>query len=79
VGVIRLSGPKAYAIAQGLTKTYLKRVWQVFVSFMMLMAVMDEGLVLCFPNPHSFTGEDVVELQGHGGPVIQNALLGTFI
>ncbi len=37
--------------------------------------VMDEGLVLCFPNPHSFTGEDVVELQGHGGPVIQNALL----
>ena len=37
---------------------------------------MDEGIVLCFPNPHSFTGEDVVELQGHGGPVIQNALLG---
>lgn len=38
-------------------------------------SVMDEGIVLCFPNPHSFTGEDVVELQGHGGPVIQNALL----
>ena len=39
-------------------------------------SIMDEGIVLCFPNPHSFTGEDVVELQGHGGPVIQNALLG---
>ena len=39
------------------------------------VSVMDEGIVLCFPNPHSFTGEDVVELQGHGGPVIQNALL----
>ena len=37
---------------------------------------MDEGLASCFPNPNSFTGEDVVELQGHGGPVIQNALLG---
>ncbi len=34
-------------------------------------SIMDEGIVLCFPNPHSFTGEDVVELQGHGGPVIQ--------
>ena len=30
---------------------------------------LDEGLVIYFPGPHSFTGEDVVELQGHGGPV----------
>ena len=37
--------------------------------------VMDEGLVICFPNPNSFTGEDVVELQGHGGPVIQLSLI----
>lgn len=36
---------------------------------------MDEGLIICFPNPHSFTGEDVVEIQGHGGPVIRNVLL----
>lgn len=41
--------------------------------------VMDEGLAICFPNPNSFTGEDVVELQGHGGPVIQNALLGRLL
>jgi tRNA modification GTPase len=40
---------------------------------------MDEGLAICFPNPNSFTGEDVVELQGHGGPVIQNALLGRLL
>ena len=40
---------------------------------------MDEGLALCVPNPNSFTGEDVVELQGHGGPVIQNALLGRLL
>jgi tRNA modification GTPase len=37
--------------------------------------VIDEGLVLFFPGPHSYTGEDVVELQGHGGPVVMNELL----
>jgi len=37
--------------------------------------VLDNGLLLYFPEPHSFTGEDVLELQGHGGPVILNMLL----
>lgn len=36
---------------------------------------IDQGLVLYFPAPHSFTGEDVVELQGHGGPVVMQELL----
>ena len=77
VGVIRLSGPKSYAIAQALTQQDLPK--PRFAGFRKFYdasgEIMDEGLVLCFPNPHSFTGEDVVELQGHGGPVIQNALL----
>jgi len=38
-------------------------------------AVLDEGLVLWFPGPHSYTGEDVLELQGHGGPVVLEALV----
>lgn len=38
-------------------------------------AVIDEGLVLSFPGPGSFTGEDVVELHGHGGPVVADLLL----
>lgn len=38
-------------------------------------AVLDQGIALWFPNPHSFTGEDVLELQGHGGPVILDLLL----
>ncbi|RKG31250.1 tRNA uridine-5-carboxymethylaminomethyl(34) synthesis GTPase MnmE [Acinetobacter guerrae] len=78
VGVIRLSGPKAFVIAQALTgKTLPESRMAGFRQFYDADGeVMDEGLVLCFPNPHSFTGEDVVELQGHGGPVIQNALLG---
>lgn len=77
VGVIRLSGPKAYAIAEALTQKELPQAR--FAGFRHFYdeqnEIMDEGLVICFPNPYSFTGEDVVELQGHGGPVIQNALL----
>lgn len=38
-------------------------------------AVIDEGIALYFAGPHSFTGEDVLELQGHGGPVIMDLLL----
>lgn len=77
VGVIRLSGPKAYAIAEALTQKPLDQArYAGFRYFYDAVGeVMDEGLAICFPNPHSFTGEDVVELQGHGGPVIQNALL----
>ncbi len=37
--------------------------------------VIDEGIALFFPNPHSFTGEDVLELHGHGGPVVVDLLL----
>lgn len=36
---------------------------------------LDSGLILYFPAPHSFTGEDVLELHGHGGPVVMHALL----
>ncbi|CAM4373502.1 tRNA uridine-5-carboxymethylaminomethyl(34) synthesis GTPase MnmE [Acinetobacter pragensis] len=77
VGVIRLSGPKSYAIAEALSQTALPKArYAGFRKFLDERGeVMDEGLVICFPNPNSFTGEDVVELQGHGGPVIQNALL----
>ena len=77
VGVIRLSGPQAYAIAEQLTQKALPKARMAgFRQFLDLQGeVLDEGLVICFPNPNSFTGEDVVELQGHGGPVIQNALL----
>ena len=81
VGVIRLSGPKSYEIAQTLTQKDLPKAR--FAGFRQFYdasgEVMDEGLVICFPNPNSFTGEDVVELQGHGGPVIQNALLGRLL
>lgn len=37
--------------------------------------LLDQGLLLFFPGPHSFTGEDVIELHGHGGPVVMDSLL----
>lgn len=81
VGVIRLSGPRSYEIAHALTQKDLPKAR--FAGFRQFYdasgEVMDEGLAICFPNPNSFTGEDVVELQGHGGPVIQNALLGRLL
>ena len=69
VGVIRLSGPKAYAIAQAISQKNLPKARMAgFRQFYDAQGeVMDEGLVLCFPNPNSFTGEDVAEIQSHGG------------
>lgn len=77
VGIIRLSGPAAFDIAQQLTQKPLPKVRMAgFRAFLDAQAeVIDEGLILCFPAPHSFTGENVVEVQGHGGVVVQNTLL----
>lgn len=77
IGVIRLSGPDAWSITRQLTGRDLPAVRQAaFRQFLDAEGVIiDEGLVLGFAAPQSFTGEDVVELQGHGGVVVQQALL----
>lgn len=78
VGIIRLSGPDASKIAQQLTSRSeaFKPRYAHFARFLSDSGdVLDEGLLLYFPGPHSFTGEDVVELQGHGGPVVMASLL----
>ena len=77
VGVIRLSGTRAYSIACTLTgKSEFKLRMASFCRFYQADGtVIDEGLVLYFKGPHSFTGEDVIELQGHGGMILQNQLL----
>lgn len=77
VGIIRLSGSQAYQIACKLTgKSEFKPRLASFCRFYQADGqVIDEGIVLYFPAPHSFTGEDVIELQGHGGMVLQNMLL----
>ena len=77
VGIIRLSGPKAYDIACQLTgKLQFTPRLASFCRFHQADGtIIDEGLVLYFRAPHSFTGEDVIELQGHGGVILQNQLL----
>ena len=77
VGVIRLSGAKAYQIACQLTHKdqFTPRMAHFCRFYSEKGQVIDEGLVLYFKAPHSFTGEDVIELQGHGGMILQNQLL----
>ena len=80
VGIIRLSGSKAFTIASKITHCSLKNRYAHFCQFFENGEyspdnILDEGIVIFFQGPHSFTGEDVVELHGHGGPVILDALL----
>lgn len=77
VGIIRLSGAKAYDIACQLTgkSSFTPRLASFCRFYQADGTIIDEGLVLYFKAPHSFTGEDVIELQGHGGVILQNLLL----
>ncbi|WP_415879113.1 tRNA uridine-5-carboxymethylaminomethyl(34) synthesis GTPase MnmE [Methylomonas sp. TEB] len=77
VGVIRISGPSASGIAQRLTgKTLPKPRYAQFAHFLDTDGrVIDSGLLLYFAAPASFTGEQVIELQGHGGSVVLDMLL----
>ncbi|MDQ8038980.1 MAG: tRNA uridine-5-carboxymethylaminomethyl(34) synthesis GTPase MnmE [Rickettsiella sp.] len=76
VGVIRLSGPHTQSIAVGLIGHLPKPRYAEYVSFLAADGIsIDKGLVIYFPSPHSFTGEDILELQGHGGPIILDCLL----
>ncbi|OUS06454.1 tRNA uridine-5-carboxymethylaminomethyl(34) synthesis GTPase MnmE [Gammaproteobacteria bacterium 42_54_T18] len=78
VGIIRISGKKSSDIALQLIqqqKTFKPRFAHFHQFLDSNQEVIDEGLILFFPGPNSFTGEDVIELQGHGGPVVINSLL----
>ncbi len=76
VGIIRISGPDAANIAQNiLGKLPSPREAEYLTFHDQDGQVIDSGLALYFPNPYSFTGEDVLELQGHGGPMVMDLLL----
>ncbi len=77
VGVIRISGPAAGSLAESLTGKPLPAPRQAVLRHFLddRGESLDQGLLLWFPGPASFTGEDVVELQGHGGPVVLSLLL----
>ena len=76
IGIVRISGPEAAGIARELTghvprprRAQLRRFKDEEGG------ILDTGLVLYFQGPDSFTGEDVLELHGHGGAVVQDMLL----
>ncbi len=76
VGILRISGPKAKEVAKAVLGILPKPRYAHYLPFLDGDGTtLDEGIALFFPNPHSFTGEDVLELQGHGGPVILDLLL----
>lgn len=76
VGILRVSGPKARQVAETLVKQPLQPRHAHYCAFHSSAGeVLDQGIALFFPGPNSFTGEDVLELQGHGGPVILDLLL----
>jgi len=76
IGVVRVSGPKARPIAAAVAGTVPAPRHAAFASFRAADGeLIDQGLVLFFEAPHSYTGEDVAELQGHGGPVVMLELL----
>jgi len=76
VGIVRISGsdllPFAHAIS---SKTPAPRRAAIADFLAADGQPLDHGLLLYFPAPHSFTGEDVLELHGHGGPVVMHTLL----
>jgi len=76
IGVVRLSGPQALPIAAALCGRALPPRRALRARFDDADGTpIDDGLVLAFPGPHSFTGEDVVELQAHGSPVLLRRLV----
>lgn len=76
IGIIRISGPKASYAATAILGTLPAPRYAHFSTFQAEDGTaLDTGLSFYFPAPHSFTGEDVLELHGHGGPVILDLLL----
>lgn len=76
VGIIRISGKNLKLLTQTILGKQPKPRVAQFSQFLDTDGqVIDQGIALYFPAPHSYTGEDVLELQGHGGPAIMNLLL----
>jgi len=76
VGIIRISGPQAGMIAENIVGHVPVPRQAEYLPFLSQDGEpLDTGLALYFPAPHSFTGEDVLELHGHGGPVVMDLIL----
>ena len=80
IGIVRVSGAKVPAIAQAVIGRLPESRMAVHCSFRDAQGErVDEGIALYFQAPHSYTGDEVLELQGHGGPVVTHAVLGAVL
>ncbi|MGL1957219.1 MAG: tRNA uridine-5-carboxymethylaminomethyl(34) synthesis GTPase MnmE [Colwellia sp.] len=85
VGIIRVSGPEAKSVAKAILGKIPKVRKAEYLPFFDIgsnknnQPIIDQGIALFFQAPNSFTGEDVIEFQGHGGPVILDMLLNAIL
>jgi tRNA modification GTPase len=81
IGVVRISGPFAVSILRAITGISRPRPRHAYLARFhdAVGEPIDQGIAIYFAAPRSFTGEDVVELQGHGGPVVMDMLLAAVI
>ena len=76
IGVVRVSGARLDSLIRGVVGKSLEPRLATLAEFRAASGeTIDQGLALFFPAPHSYTGEDVLELQGHGGPVVLREIL----
>lgn len=76
IGVVRVSGPACQAIAQGILGACPPPRYAAYLAFQEAdHSLIDRGIAIYYTAPHSYTGEDVLELQAHGGPALMQLLL----
>lgn len=76
IGVVRISGQNLDVMATALTGLQLKPRFATYTPLLSADGTtLDQGIAIYFPAPHSYTGEEVLELQGHGGSAVLQSLL----
>ena len=76
IGVVRVSGPSVTSIAKGVLGSCPAPRYAAYLDFKQEDGeLIDRGIAIYYPNPHSYTGEDVLELQAHGGTALMQLLL----
>ena len=75
IGIVRVSGPLAKSTSKKILQADLKTRYAYYGAFYDQNNVIDKGVAIFFPGPNSYTGEDVVEFQGHGGTSVLRKIL----
>ncbi|MDE0690830.1 MAG: tRNA uridine-5-carboxymethylaminomethyl(34) synthesis GTPase MnmE [Gammaproteobacteria bacterium] len=80
IGIVRVSGSGVADLVEGVVHRPTPPRQAVYADFLDANQIpIDTGICLFFPTPNSFTGEDVAEFHGHGGPVVMDRLLGRMV